>query len=335
MLAKRGYCYPQTIVHGYQNCVTCHATNDGGDTLRDYGRGMAEAFMSTFAREGEARELLGLGEIDWLDLGLDYRSMRLKNVDTGASDSFPMYTAFQLVVRHGGLSILSSYGSYGRERTNQTRQYFLGYHFDHSGHNLDFKLGYWLPNIGIGTNNHQLYIKKAQGLGRGQERFGRQVSYLNSWFELRYLEAYQDFTLQKRDDNLLAVNSETAPEQYLEFKFKKIEGIDLGFHARGQASETTLQGASIRLGKGRNYLLGQSDLNPKTNIKTSYLRTGMYLFQGFDAYFERETLETAKGLEENKAVGFAWMLRPRIEYEASLSQSLQGRNFTGSMKLWL
>lgn len=335
LLAESAVCYPQTIVHGYQNCVSCHATNDGGDTLRDYGRAMSEAFMSTFAHEGEARELLGLGEIDALDFGLDYRNIEVKNVNTKISNGFEMYKVGQLVFRHAGLSISGSYGSFGRERKIETRQYFLGYHLDHSGHNLDVKLGYWMPTIGLGSNNHDLYIKKAQGLGRGQERFGRQVSYLNSWFELKYLEAYKDFSLQKRSDNVLALKSETAPEQYLEIKFKKIEGIDFGLYARGQAGNTTLQGASIRLGKGRTYLLGEMNQNPKTKLQASYLRTGAFLFRGFDGYFERQTLETTKGLEETKAVGFAWMLRPRLEYEASLSQSIQGRNFIGSAKLWL
>lgn len=335
LISEIAVCYPQTIVHGYQNCVTCHATNDGGDTLRDYGRGMSEAFMSSFAREGEAREFLGLGEIDALDFGFDYRNLEVRNVDTKTSAGFEMYKVGQLVFRHAGLSISGSYGSFGSQRKIETRQYFLGYHLGDYGHNVDIKLGYFMPSVGIGLNDHDLYIKKSQGFGRGQERFVRQVSYLNSWFELKYLEAYRDFNLQKRDDNILAVKSESAPEQYLEFKFKKIEGIDLGLHARGQAGETTLEGGSIRLGKGRTYLLGQMDQNPKTKLQASYLRTGVFLFRGFDGYFQRQTLETIKGLEEIKTVGFAWMIRPRLEYEASLSQSIEGRNFIGSAKLWL
>ncbi len=335
LIANISFGYPQAIVHGYQNCVTCHATNDGGDTLRDYGRGMSEAFMSTFSNEGEAREFLGLGEADWIDLGFDYRNLEVTNVNTLAKDKFPMYSTAQLVIRHAGLSVLVSAGRYGRDRDYQTRQYWVNYNVNSNGHSLDFKLGYWLPVAGLGSNNHDLFIKKAQGFGRGQERFIRQVSYLNGWFEVRQLTAYRDFQLKKRDDNFLSVKSEKPAEDYLELKFKKIEGIDFGIHRRTEAGEKTLEGFSLRLGKGRAYLLGQSDQNPKTRVKTSYLRTGLYVFQGFDAYLERQTLESTAGLQEIKAVGFSWMFRPRLEYEGSLSQFADTQSYIGSMKLWL
>lgn len=335
MISELAVCYPQTIVHGYQNCVTCHTTNDGGDTLNDYGRGMSEAFMATWAKDGEAREMLGLGELKWLDLGLDYRTLDIRNLDTGARDEFHMYTTGQLVIRHAGLTLSSSLGLYGHDTSYQTRNYFLGYHADDDGHNVDFKLGYFMPVVGLGTNNHDLFIKKAQGFGRGQEKFVAQLSYLNSWFELRYLTAYQDFTTEKREDNFLGINAEAPPAVYYEIKFKKIEGIDAGAYLRTQGCHLSLAGASIRLGKGRSYVLGQYDQNSKDSKTTSYLRTGIFLFQGFDGYIERQTLETEAGLQEAKAIGFSWMIRPRFEYEAALSQSVQGRNFIGSLKLWL
>lgn len=335
LLADQAMGYPQTIVHGYQNCVTCHATNDGADTLNDYGRGMSEAFMATFAREGEAREFLGLGEVDWLDLGFDYRSMEIRNVDTKATNKFHMYSVPQLVLRHAGLSVAGSFGSYGNVRTHQSRHYWVNYNVNFDGHSLDGKFGYWLPVVGLGSNNHDLAIKKAQGFGRGQERFVRQLSYLNRWFEVRQITAYKDFDLQKRDDNFLALKSQTPPEQYLEFKFKRIEGIDFGLHRRSEDGIATLQGFSLRLGKGRTYLLGQMDQNPKTKVKTSYLRTGLFVFRGFDAYYERGTMESIAGLSESKTIGFSWMIRPRFEYEASLSEARLQRNFIGSLKLWL
>jgi len=335
LIAETAFAYPQTILHGYQNCVTCHATNDGGDTLNDYGRAMSEEFMATYAREGEAREFLGLGSVDWMDLGLDYRSLGLTDVNTGKRDQFEMYTVGQLVLRHAGLSALVSYGRFGRDRVVETRQYWVNYRVDYNSHYLDFKLGYQLPVVGLGLNNHDLAIKKGNGLGRGQEKFVRQISWLNSWFELRYLLATSGFQFEQREDNFLETKYEDDPEVYLEGKFKRIEGIDFGLHTRRQAGKTTLQGFSVRAAKKKYYILMENDLNPVKQIRTRYVRTGFFPFRGLDIYFADDSAEIAQRITDIRSIGFAWMIRPRFEYEAAISQWEDQRMGTVSLKLWL
>lgn len=328
-------CYPQTIVHGYSNCSTCHLTSDGGDVLNNYGRAMTEEFMATFAREGEAREFFGLAETDFLDLGVDYRSMRIQDADTGTSDQFHMYSVAQLALRHAGLSLFGSTGYFGRDRIHQTRNYGVGYHVDIDAHSLDFKLGYWIPAIGIQSNNHDLSIKKANGFGRGQEKFIGQVSWLNRWFESKVMITRSDINIVKNEDNFPKNDSKDKPEVIWDVKFKRIEKFEFGVHARIQDGIQTLLGHSIRISKGHAYIFLQQDFDQSKEILTAYGRFGFYPVRGLDLYFEHDQFENSLNSDIRRSIGFSWMIRPRFEYEGSGMQWGQRRFLQTSLKLWL
>lgn len=328
--------YPQTIVKKYQNCKTCHLSNDGGDILSDYGRAMSEAFMATFAAEGEAREFMGLAESPAIDLQLDYRTMRLADVETGKSTAFPMYTVAGLALRHAGLTLFATFGSYGRERRNETRHYGVNYNVTHNAHSLDFKFGYWLPMVGIGLNNHDLSIKKAQGFGRGQEKFVVQASWLNPWFEVKAMRAQSQIRIEKNEKNWPEDTSGEKPEHIFEAKLKRIEGFELGGHMRRSAAGISLTGYSLRIGRGSAYMLMQGDRNDLKGIETTYARSGFFPFRGLDLYFEFDRLVTLGALShESKGLGVSWMIRPRFELEASAVQSLRSKTYVTSTKLWL
>lgn len=329
--------YPQTIMHGYKTCVSCHITTDGGDTLTDYGRGMSEEFMSTFAREGEARELLGFGSLDSIDLGFDYRSIRIAP-DGQKAQQFHMYSVGQLAIRYHGITGFGSYGYYGRERRPETRSYGVAYHGS-SNHNLDAKFGYFLPALGIATNNHDLLIKKANGLGREQERFVRQIQYRGPWVEVKAAMATRELNIEgKNDDNTLKETGREAPEYYFQARFNGIiQGLDFGIHRRDKAGSTDLQGWSLRAGKGRLYALIERDQQPIAKIGTDYARVGLFPFKGLDLYFEYQALNARGVRTEFRTWGYSWMIRPRLEYEGWVTESSQqqGKTLFSSMKLWL
>lgn len=335
LISETCFSYPQTIVKKYANCKTCHLTNDGGDILSDYGRAMSEAFMSTWAREGEAQEFFGLGESDAIDVQLDYRSMRISNADTGVSDQFHMYTVGGLAARHAGLTVFATFGSYGRDRTSQTRSYGVSYDVNSDSHSLAFKLGYWLPMVGIGSNNHDLSIKKAFGFGRGQEKFIVQTSWLNRWFEVRALRLQSEIKIEKDQENWPVNRSETKPEHVFEVKLKRIEGFEFGLHQKRSHEGVSMEGYSLRIGKGRGYILMEQDRNPVKAIEAIYGRTGLFLIQGLDTYFEFDRLASAGLVTETRTLGLSWMIRPRTELEASYAQTARGNFYTQSLKLWL
>lgn len=320
----------------YQNCKSCHLSNDGGDILSDYGRAMSEAFMATWAREGEAREFLGIAESPSVDLQLDYRTMRLADANTGKSTAFPMYTVGGLALRHGGLTLSATFGSYGRDRRNETRGYGVNYNVTHHAHSLDFKLSFGIPVVGIGSNNHDLSIKKANGFGRGQEKFIVQTSWLNPWFEVKAMRTQSEIRIEKSDTNWPEDKSGVKPENLFEAKFKRIEGFELGVHTRRSAEGISLSGYSVRIGRGRAYILMEQDRNDLKGIETTYARSGIFLFRGLDTYFEFDRLVTLGALShESKALGLSWMIRPRLEFEASATQSLRTKTYMSSTKLWL
>ena len=327
--------YPQTILHGYKTCVSCHITTDGGDTLTDYGRGMTEEFMATFASEGEARELLGFGSLDSINLGFDYRSIRIAP-DGETPQQFHMYSVGQLAVGYHGITAFGSYGYYGREQRPETRSYGVAFHGS-STHNLDAKLGYFLPVVGVGTNNHDLLIKKANGLGREQERFVRQIQYRGPLAEVKVAMATKELNIEGRnDDNTLKETGKEAPEYYFQARFNGIiQGFDFGIHRRDQAGSTNLQGWSLRTGTGRLYALIERDRQPKAKISTDYARLGIFPFRGLDVYFEYQSLNAPGLRSEFRTWGYSWMIRPRLEYEGWVTQSGQGKTLFSSMKLWL
>jgi hypothetical protein len=335
LISELCFAYPQTIVKKYQNCKSCHISNDGGDILSDYGRAMSEAFMATWSREGEAREFLGLGESDAIDVQLDYRSMRITNADSGESDQFHMYTVGGLAVRHAGLTVFATLGSYGRDRRNETRAYGVSYDVNFDSHSLAFKLGYWLPVAGLGSNNHDLSIKKALGFGRGQEKFIVQTAWLNRWFEVRALRLQSEIKIEKDERNWPVNRSETEPEHIFEVKLKRIEGFEFGLHQKRSDEGVSMEGYSLRIGKGRAYILMEQDRNPLKGIEAMYARTGFYPFQGLDAYFEFDRLASLGTATDTRTLGVSWMIRPRTELEASFAQSARGNFYTQSLKLWL
>jgi hypothetical protein len=335
LITDIGLGYPQTIVHGYQTCVTCHASIDGGDTLNNYGRAMTEEFMATFAREGEAREFFGLAESDSVDLGIEYRNLRVQDAKTGKSDQFPMYSVGQLVLRHAGLSVLGSVGYFGRDRVRETRQWWVNYNVSSDAHRLDIKYGYWLPVVGLGSNNHDLAIKKGQGFGRGQERFVSQIAYSNRWFEAKAMLARSDIRIEKGEDNF-PKNSSESPEEILgQFLFRRIEGLEVGLHGRQTDGVNTLQGFSTRIAKKKVYIFLQQDLDPKKQIRTTYGRLGWFIIRGLDLYYEVDRFESKSQAIDRRAFGFNWMLRPRLEYEGGYSQWLGESAWQTSLKLWM
>lgn len=297
---------------------------------------MTEEFMASFAREGEAREFFGLGEADFLDLGIDYRSMRIQDAGTGESDQFHMYTVGQLALRHDGLSLFGSAGYFGRDREYQTRNYGVNYHVDIDTHSVDFKLGYWMPVVGIGLNNHDLSIKKAQGFGRGQEKFITQVTWLNRWFELKALQTRSDIEIVKGPDNFPKNEADDKPEYLLDLKLKRIEKFEFGLHTRVQDGVQTLIGYSTRISKGHAYIFLQQDIDQSKGILTDYGRFGFYPVRGLDLYFEQDQIKTSLNPEiTRRSLGFSWMIRPRLEYEGTGMQWGQRRFYSTSLKLWI
>lgn len=296
---------------------------------------MTEEFMASFAREGEAREFFGLGETEFLDLGIDYRSMGIQDAETGQRDNFHMYTVGQLALRHGGLSLFVSSGYYGRDRIHQTRSYGVNYHVDIDTHSLDFKFGYWIPVVGIGLNNHDLSIKKAHGFGRGQERFITQVTWLNRWFELKAMQTRSDIQIVKGEDNWPYNESDDKPEYLWDLKLKRIEKFEFGVHSRIQDGIQNLIGYSLRISKGHAYIFYQNDIDQLKGIASSYGRFGFYPVRGLDLFYEDDRLESLTRIDVRRSLGFSWMIRPRLEYEGSGMQWGERRYYQTSLKLWM
>lgn len=318
------------------NCQTCHLTSDGGDVLRDYGRAMTEEFMATFARKGEAREFFGLAEADFIDLGIDYRSMGIQDADSGKSDQFHMYSVAQLALRHDGLSLFGSTGYFGRNRIHQTRNYGVNYHVQPAdAHSLDFKLGYWIPAIGIQSNNHDLSIKKANGFGRGTEKFIGQVTWLNRWFELKAMIARSDINIVKDDNNWPTNETKDKPEFIWDAKFKRIEKFEIGVHARVQDGIQTLLGYSMRISKGHAYIFLQHDIDQSKGFLTGYARFGFFPVRGLDLYYQHDQIESSLNSEIRESLGFSWMIRPRFELEGEGMQWGERKLLQTSLKLWL
>jgi len=335
LIADTCLSYPGTIVHGYQTCITCHVSVDGGDALNDYGRAMTEEFMATFAREGEAREFLGLSESDSVDLGLDYRSMELVDAKTGKRDQFPMYAVGQLALRHAGLTVFGSAGYYGRDRTYQTRQYYVSYNVNSDSHRLDWKFGYWLPVIGIGLNNHDLAIKKGQGFGRGQEKFIAQMTYNSKWIEAKLMTTRRDIRIEKNEDNWPKNTSDNPEEILWQLSFKRIEGLDFAIHNRQTDGINTLQGYSLRVAKKHAYIFLQQDFDPAKVVRTAYGRMGFFPFRGLDLFYEYDAFESTQSNVARRGLGFSWMIRPRFEYEGAYSQWEEQAMYLTSLKLWM
>lgn len=319
--------YPTTISEGYRTCITCHTTASGGTLINKYGRSVASDALATFQGITSARDFLRGGSFNF-NWGSNYRHLALYKEKTDPVN-FPMVADIDGAVSFGPLTIANSIGVYSREKDLESRESYAQLKIARS---TSARVGYFMPHIGIGSNDHSLYISRLLGLSRGNESYNVELWHMHEWFQVFYTASVKEFTLRNGELNLYELTVPYGSEVHrLRLSLLAIKKWEIGLNyltsLNYKASGFFVKGSILK----HQYLFYERDTND--DEVASYFRVGMFVFKGIDWFYEFEQSETDFGTLRNHGPGFEWMLFPGFEFGIKVNL---GDGFSqGQTHLWL
>lgn len=236
LYAANASAFPSMARLGYTSCSTCHVSPTGGGVLTDYGRGIAEAELSTFSYDGQGELAWGLPvSIPRVLLGGDVRTMSIRRGDV--KQDFLMQADLELA--HNvtkNLWLVMEGGEFGPDHSVEARRNYVMLQ-THDGA-LIYRLGHFMPAYGLMVDDHTTTARQQLGFGEGQESYNAEVSYHGRYGELFVTQTFgQSLTLEatRSDGYQYRTQDETAEI------------------ARGALylGENTVVGASILRGHGQ------------------------------------------------------------------------------------
>lgn len=190
MWGSAGLSFPENTRHGYPSCASCHVSPSGGGALTPYGRGASEAFMATWAREGEGNPISGLVKLpDWFMLGGDQRAVWVTSqspVDGSFSRPIfvPMEQSIEVAIQSPearNLTLDVEAGRYGPERRLEYRRVYVKAMLSPQ---LGMRAGRFLPAYGINQPDHTSITRQAISFGEGAESYNAEAFWLPPGGEL-------------------------------------------------------------------------------------------------------------------------------------------------------
>lgn len=269
---------------GYRTCGACHNTPSGGTILNDYGRKVVEEW-STYAIDNEMREGIRY-DIPYADYKLRIRTLHTPEIN------IPMLADLEIAGYWRRMFIDLQAGFYSRTMILESRQYFLGFA---PIKNFQIRTGFFMPAIGLLSNDHSLPIKQFMGLSRGSEAYTTEI-----WiWKKKAAQAFISISSNDQRARVVRIRAST-------FLSKKSE---LGCNIQGVDSLEIL-GAFIKISAyPKTYAMYEVDRDLDTQNQVHHLRLGWYPFKGFDLNVteDKQTLSTYK-------IGVNWMVRPGFEF---------------------
>lgn len=306
LLSNTAFSYPTTIgSKRIKTCRTCHVTASGGTLLNGYGRLLSNT-MSTFGSEEETQ-----GFFEDIKISGDYRHLNLFSKETG-NVNFPMLLDVDLGFEvTKGLLVAGSLGVYGRTRLVESRENYV--QVDIFSPTNTIRVGYFMPSFGILTNDHSLQTKLISGLSRGGERYNIELWHLNDYFQIFYTASTSQYAITPYSDyNTFRIGvpygEDTHKVRASVMYFKHYEiGLQYSYNIDSQLYGGFARGSII---KNQYFLFEQNYLDQSS---ARWVRVGYFLFKGFDIFVEQQNSANQFSDITEFAVGFDWMIRPRIE----------------------
>lgn len=323
------FAFPETITHGYQNCMACHISPTGGGALNAYGRSLSLELMSDFGSESETK--IGHGLIpdspEWLIAGGDFRWIQthVNNDEVIENRFFRMQTQIELGARKDNtwFSVSGRQVSGPPDTKDLDKTKLAGYQLGYQYENWIFRLGLLRIPFGWMNANHTLITERPLGFDQGKE---------SESLEAMYVAEKWDILLSAGQGN---------PNETDTNKKEKIQTAT----ASWAITESSKLGASVlngKMGTRDRLLTGVFGITPITE-KTAYMaelnyqtartegqaaRNGWYGYQelifyptkGLKTYFQTQYLLADIGNPgtqyDSHGIGARWMPRPHFVFEA-------------------
>ncbi|MFM8268927.1 MAG: hypothetical protein ACKN9V_01970 [Pseudomonadota bacterium] len=182
-LSQTIFAFPQNVRAGYANCVTCHQSPTGGGILTSYGRKLSADWMSAWGRENEDEFLYGSVSLpQWLNMGGDIRALQLyQNRASRESAEFIFMQADVEAAASIGKVTVDATAGVTPQGNPLSRRHFLQYQ---PTEELSFRVGRFLPAVGINTENHSVAVKRGVGRDQGTETYNVEAAWIDQNFDV-------------------------------------------------------------------------------------------------------------------------------------------------------
>ena len=322
------HAFPEMIRHSYFNCTSCHTSPNGGGVLNEYGRQSAQAVLSTWGTENEAKPFYNLFEQPkWIDTGIFGRAIQTAQNNSSVSKGYfwIMQAEAEAAAKLGskltldldlGLKpdVLNSLAIPGASPVI-ARRFFAMYRPTET---TSIRAGKFMPDYGVYFSEHSISTRQGLGFGEDQETYNVEYGYQG--------ENYAgSLTLNLgRPDHASSSNEKGGvanASMYLSDKYK------LGwsaYYGTVNGSSRELTGPYALLGfSTRFYLLAEADLQftqPAIGSSTqglfTYSRLGYELIQGLHLYLMEQSQTRLFGV----GPGVVWFPRPHFYFKMEVQQ---------------
>jgi len=277
---------------------------------------MSSDFMSTFAKEDEAKDFS-----DVIDYRANYRHLVLDG--PFELQHFPMLADIEVSMRLSRAMLIdASYGVYSRERIPETRTSFV--QFEPTNY-MTIRAGYFMPVFGIMTNDHSLFIKKNNRLGRGSESYNLELwGYKKNLFQSFYTVSSPAFRFTSTEENFYRLGTVQGNTHRVKIGYMGINRTEIGISAKA-VREVDTYGMYIKTAPYNNkfYTFFELDYNRLFEQRLDYFRAGYFIWRGMDFFIETDGLTSEFTKERKTYLGLDWSIRPRFEISLKFAFSNQ------------
>ena len=194
--ANFAFAFPEMVTHGYVNCISCHASPDGGGLLNPYGRALSKELLSAKSSEkikNEEQFLRGWfnppaklemgGDIRFLQMFMDNKyetSGRAILMQADLEAQLTIDPRTRILATAGRLET----GSTPKKLTDTfiSRRHWLNLLIgpDDNKEKFQVRVGRFFPAYGLNIAEHNVVTRRGLGFDQNQETYNAEVSYIGA-----------------------------------------------------------------------------------------------------------------------------------------------------------
>lgn len=341
LASVKTWAYPEMIRHGYANCIACHVSPNGGGALTEYGRMISKELLSTWSAKDE-ESFLYLAKLkkkipEKIHVGGDIRTAYTFRSTPTRIEGSTILMQSDLEAYYSLHPKVTVGGSLGLERVppggflsskvsphykSISRKHYLLVPFYP---NYFFRLGKFIPELGINMANHTAVTKRNLGFGPGSENYNLELSYIGQNWGHFFTVGYPDKkNNRKKEENSLSYSI----SRVIDKKFKLGSGL---FYAKGDQHKRMIWDIYGILGLRKDlFLLSELDFQkyiytqqrrppPDTLGLVTYQKLSYEFTKGLHLYYSYEMsyldFKNARSRSDYHGIGSQWFPRPHFEID--------------------
>lgn len=322
------WAFPEMVRHGYNHCLTCHISPDGGGVLTAYGRALSAEVLSTWGsgNERESGALYGLvrtserfqlgGDVRWVQTILDNPTVR-------RARSILMQADVEAALTFGKVTFAGSLGYQDLGSSKRVVDALLSrrhYAIVRPTESLAVRVGRFYPAYGLRLPDHAVEIKRGLNWDYGTESYNLELSWISGSGE-----AFVTAVAGRPDSPALNRERGAALRGALSFSERHKVGLSY-FYGSTPSSKRHVLGPYTILGvTSRLYVLAELDFQnaPSETVDgtawtvVDYLRVNYELTRGLVAFVTQEFSGlTSNTAQDRQIYGLGLQFFPRPHFEA-------------------